>query len=306
MSRPNWKAGAFAALLFPFACASLPGIEHTIDMFQSAFLPQTLEIDLGDSVRWVWQKGTHTVTSGLPNGAPGTPDEPGTLFDGVVDASNTSFSLTFDSTRKGGYPFFCRQHPNQIGFIEISSGEISVRIAVVDNVFNPDEAFIFEGDSIRWEHEPNEGFHTVTSGLSSNPGDNPAALFDEESSNALPVFVFRFEDAGDYPFFCRPHEEMGMRGRIHVQEKFVRGDASGDGKVDISDAVAVLNVLFLGAVARCCDDALDANDDGAIDIADPVFMLQSLFIEGTKIPPPYPLAGGDRTDDALQCCHRDV
>ena len=97
-----------------------------------------------------------------------------------------------------------------------------------------------------------------------------------------------------------------MRGRIHVQEKFVRGDASGDRKVDISDAVAVLNVLFLGAVARCCDDALDANDDGTIDIADPVFMLQSLFIEGTKIPPPYPLAGGDRTDDALQCCHRDV
>jgi len=280
--------------------------DHTIDMYQNAFLPQTLEIDLGDVVGWLWQKGSHTVTSGLPDGAPGTPAEPGALFDGVVDEAHPLFRLAFNESREGGYPFFCRQHPNQIGFIEISTGEISVRIAVVDNVFNPEEAFIFAGDTIRWEHEPNEGVHTVTSGLSSSPGDNPGALFDEELSNALPVFVYRFEDAGDFPFFCIPHEHMGMKGRIHVQEKFVRGDATGEGNVDISDAVAILNFLFLGGSVRCCDDALDANDDGAIDIGDPVFTLNFLFIGGAKIPPPYPLAGGDRSDDALLCCHRDV
>ena len=274
-------------------------------MFREAFLPQSLTIELGDTVRWAWQRGTHTIASGLPTGAPGTPDEPGALFEGPVDEVNTSFTHSFTEFQRDGFSFFCRQHPEQIGFIQISSGEVSVRIAVVDNVFNPEEVYIFEGDLVRWEHEPNEGLHTVTSGLSSEPAEKPGELFDEESSDALPVFVFQYFEVGDYPFFCRPHEEMGMKGKVHVQEKFVRGDASGDGVVDISDAVKILNFLFLGGPARCCEDALDANDDGAVDIGDPVFALNFLFLGGAKIPAPYPLAGGDRTEDSLICCHRD-
>lgn len=275
-------------------------------MFSGAFLPQTVTIELGDAVLWAWRGGSHTVTSGLLGGAPGTEDEPGFFFDATVDAAHPAFRSTFDRFRPEGFPFFCRMHPEQVGFVQISSGEIGFRIAVVDNVFNPEEAFVFEGDSVRWEHEPNEGFHTVTSGLSSRPENDPGALFDEESSDALPVFVYRFEAAGDYPFFCIPHEDMGMKGMIHVQEKFVRGDASGNGIVDISDAVRTLDFLFLGGKIRCCDDALDSNDDGAVDIGDPVFTLNYLFIGGARIPTPFPLAGGDRTVDGLLCCHRDA
>lgn len=302
---PTARAVAFTLGLL----AGFPGPTHaetkSIDLFQSAFLPQSVRIQVGDEVVWVWQKGTHTIASGRPDGEPGSPDEPGKLFEAVVDESHPELRYTFTEPRDGGYPFFCRQHPEQLGFVEIDRGEVSHRVAVVDNVFNPEDLYVFSGDTVVWEHEPMEGFHTVTSGLSSDPADRPGELFDEESSDALPTFSYQYLEGGDFPYFCRPHEHMGMRGRIHVQEKFVRGDASGEGTVDISDAVSVLNYLFLGGQARCCSDALDANDDGAIDIGDPVFALNFLFLGGARIPAPYPLPGGDRTEDTLLCCIGD-
>src|SRR5688572_11879048 len=239
--------------------------EHTIEMFQSSFLPQAVEVNPGDTVKWVWRRGVHTATSGLPDGLPGTPDEPGAIFDAVVDEANPVFSHTFEEPRPGGFPFFDREHPSQIGFVQISSGEISLRVAVVDNIFNPQEAFIFEGDSIRWEHEMNEDFHTITSGLSSLPEDDPGLLFDEESSDLNPIFSYRFDATGSYPYFCIPHEFMGMNGIVQVQTRFVRGDTTGEGRVDLSDAISTLNFLFLGAAARCCDDAFDANDDAVVN-----------------------------------------
>ena len=50
--------------------------------------------------------------------------------------------------------------------------------------------------------------------------------------------------------------------------KFRRADANADGQDDISDAVAVLNFLFVGSNKIPCEQAGDANDDGKIDIAD--------------------------------------
>jgi hypothetical protein len=58
--------------------------------------------------------------------------------------------------------------------------------------------------------------------------------------------------------------------------QFIRGDANGDGKVDISDAYVVLN-SFNGAQPIPCMDAADANDDGVVDISDSVFTLNFLF-----------------------------
>ena len=81
---------------------------------------------------------------------------------------------------------------------------------------------------------------------------------------------------------------------------FVRGDANGDGRLDVSDAVKMLRVLFAG-VATDCEDALDANDDGTMDIADAVYVLAYLFGGGTEIPAPFPAPGEDPTDDGLGC-----
>jgi hypothetical protein len=65
--------------------------------------------------------------------------------------------------------------------------------------------------------------------------------------------------------------------------KALRADANDDGGIDISDALFILNWLFLGGPAPACPDAADANSDRRRDISDAAFVLAFLFTGG---PPP--------------------
>ncbi len=84
---------------------------------------------------------------------------------------------------------------------------------------------------------------------------------------------------------------------------FRRGDANGDGVVDIADPLFLEAELFAGGSASPCRDASDANDDGFVDIADDITILSYLFIGGATPPAPGPLScGADPTDsDPLDC-----
>ncbi len=82
---------------------------------------------------------------------------------------------------------------------------------------------------------------------------------------------------------------------------FVRGDVNDDGRLDISDPVAVLFDLFVTPSKLVCKDAMDANDDGRVDISDAVHSLNFLFLGGAPQPRPYPLPGPDLTLDRLHC-----
>jgi hypothetical protein len=82
---------------------------------------------------------------------------------------------------------------------------------------------------------------------------------------------------------------------------FVRGDANGDGKRDISDAVYELDFLFKGGPAVPCKDAADANDDGKLDLSDAIRLLGFLFQGTASLPAPFPGPGLDPTADALGC-----
>lgn len=84
--------------------------------------------------------------------------------------------------------------------------------------------------------------------------------------------------------------------------RFRRGDATGDGEVNITDPIATLSFLFTGGAPLGCEDAGDANDDGRLDISDAVTTLNYLFLGGASIPAPGPSAcGEDPSDDDLTC-----
>lgn len=96
-----------------------------------------------------------------------------------------------------------------------------------------------------------------------------------------------------------------MKGTVHVQRFFVRGDTGGDGQVDLSDAVRTLGVLFLGTPPPACLDAMDSNDDGKLELTDAVYTLGFLFLGGPPLLPPFPRPGPDRTEDELLCLEGD-
>ncbi len=93
---------------------------------------------------------------------------------------------------------------------------------------------------------------------------------------------------------------------IHQQEgpllqEFIRGDASWDGSIDISDAILTLTVLFNCTQICSCPDVLDVNDDSNTDISDPIYTLIYLFSSGSPPPAPFPGCGSDPTPDGLDC-----
>lgn len=83
--------------------------------------------------------------------------------------------------------------------------------------------------------------------------------------------------------------------------RFLRGDASGEGSLDISDAVVILQYLFEGTGELSCEDSADANDDGVVDISDALRTLFYLFLAGPAIPEPCADCGSDPTEDGLSC-----
>ena len=83
--------------------------------------------------------------------------------------------------------------------------------------------------------------------------------------------------------------------------EFVRGDANADTRVDITDAIRLLEHLFRGGVDVACPDAADANDDGMKDVSDVVMMLLRLFRAGAPFPDPTGVPDVDPTADDLFC-----
>ena len=112
---------ALAAI--PFAATATAQTTHTIGLLPISFDTPNIEIEVGDTVDWVWITGFHNVVSGV-----GSSD--GIFSSGApISQSGLVFSVTFDEAflaanpRPGNvYPYLCDVH---VGFGMI--GEIDVR-----------------------------------------------------------------------------------------------------------------------------------------------------------------------------------
>ncbi len=108
------------------------------------------------------------------------------------------------------------------------------------------------------------------------------------------------DDDGDTKADC---EDTDCAAAVNclLGTKFVRGDADVNGTLQLTDAVRILNVLFLGTGVILCDDAADSDDNGTIQLTDAVRILNVLFL-GTGVIPAPGVCGTDPTDtDALGC-----
>jgi hypothetical protein len=125
------------------------------------------------------------------------------------------------------------------------------------------------------------------------------------------VLLHRFEAPGDHTIALVAADGFGGEDRQPLtitvgdgpRALFRRGDANGDGGVDLSDAVYTLSFLFGGGPTPDCRDAADADDDQELSITDAIYSLGYLFLSGEPPPAPGPAScGDDPTADALPEC----
>ncbi len=94
-----------------------------------------------------------------------------------------------------------------------------------------------------------------------------------------------------------------IRRELSVQASFVRGDATADGSVNLSDAIYLLGHLFGPEREPLCLKTADANDDAAVNISDALAIIQHL-VGGVPMPPPSGCEP-DPTPDRLDCRRYD-
>lgn len=76
-------------------------VKHVIEVYNYRFEPSQLNINIGDTIQWVWKEGIHTTTSiSLPNG--------GLPWSQSLTSSSPSFKYVPVET--GSYGYYCQNH----------------------------------------------------------------------------------------------------------------------------------------------------------------------------------------------------
>ena len=98
---------------------------HPVSQTGFSFSPANITIDGGDTVRWIWSGGDHTVTEG-----PGPIPAGGEAFNSLLAGSVPVFAVKFDTKflfenpRPGNvYPYYCIPHFafNMLGTVTVVS-----------------------------------------------------------------------------------------------------------------------------------------------------------------------------------------
>ena len=81
-------------------------------------------------------------------------------------------------------------------------------VQVTDFAFTPKDITIQAGDTVRWENAPGGAPHNVVANDSS---------FSSGAAMSSFTYEFTFNSGGNHPYFCLPHQGLGMVGSVTVQ-----------------------------------------------------------------------------------------
>jgi len=160
-----------------------------------------------------------------------------------------------------------------------------------------------QGGTVVFTWHNMEAYYDVLK-IQRNGNDVPGIIYGDDSAaltGGLTPGRYTFELVAE----LEGYRSSGITCEVEITgppPEFKRGDANGDGSVDVADAVFLLQYLFGGGPSALCEDSADTNDDGGLDISDAVAILVYLF-GGGSIPDPGPeTCGPDPTPDDLLSC----
>lgn len=137
-------------------------------------------------------------------------------------------------------------------------------------------------------------------GFSCNPNTIQLLHFEDTDADGLEdswVDVTTSNDTVNQ-IVCGVVDSLSLFG-VFQPTTFVRGDSNADGRIDIADAVYVLQWLFQGGPEPPCLEAADVDDVPTMtpghdsDVSDAIYVLQYLLLGGPRPPGPFPACGSD-------------
>jgi len=103
-----WNPRIFPAVtVLAATCAITPlavGELHVVEQVGLDFVPAQITAEPGDTIRWVWSSGTHTVTSGAGCAFDGL------YFDEPLTAANPLVQWQVPAELEGELEYYCKPH----------------------------------------------------------------------------------------------------------------------------------------------------------------------------------------------------
>lgn len=103
MTRGSLRWCGVVVMGFAGAATAWGQVVHTVNQVDMEFIPANITIAQGDSVKWVWSSGIHTVTHGNP-----CTRDSNFLFDAPLNMNARTFQFQFNTP--GIYNYFCTPH----------------------------------------------------------------------------------------------------------------------------------------------------------------------------------------------------
>jgi plastocyanin len=172
------------------------GAVHTVDVMQNSFSPATLEISVGDSVRWVNRFDMfHTTTSSAPI----------PLWRALLLDEEDEFTFPFNSP--GTFPYRCEFHPGMTGTIIVTSGNAAPTVSIVKPAH---DARFFAPATFTIEAEASDSDGTVTR-VQFFANLNPIGSATNAVNSRFSITVSGLEP-GDYVLSAQATDNAGATG----------------------------------------------------------------------------------------------
>jgi plastocyanin len=168
---------------------------NTVDVtvapnFSLTFSPSTVNILVGDTVRWTWAAGGHTVTSGSPCTVDSAYCSPNDTNCSTAATSNTGAVYTHTFNQAGTFSYFCRIH---CGFGMTGTVNVTAPFVMITSVTHNANGFTISGltnpnTTITIQSSPD----LVTQFQSLSPTTaNASGVFTFTDMTALPMRFYR-------------------------------------------------------------------------------------------------------------------
>ncbi|KNC98513.1 uncharacterized protein SPPG_06209 [Spizellomyces punctatus DAOM BR117] len=268
MKAPAFIAAAALAVAAPLASAQ---ITHEVTVAagkQQVYQPNSLQIAVGDTVKFTWAGGPHTVTQMGNNGDACSPLVGG-VDSGKLNVTGT-FALRFNTP--GGRLFGCTvgQHcangmkmnidvlqagaspsappPTQTGAPAPGASDTPVVIKVGANglTFEPKEVNVAPGTWVKWEFAA--ATHNVKQVADPNSCDPMAGGFASANLNAGASFMQQFTQPGPNYYVCtfNQHCSKGMKGTVNVQGAGGTPTQGGNNPTGSTSGAATTHTITVG------------------------------------------------------------
>ncbi len=195
-----------------------------------------------------------------------------------------TFSWTADCTEYGSYTAYFKASDGK-GGLDLESVSIQVNVTIhsdtiTDTVYAGVPDTISPCEVVSWVYVSGTAAqtdsHTVTS--------DSSGLFDSGIMHPGDTFSYLFEDKGTFRYHCQVHPADSGAVIVGINK---RGDANGNGIINLADIIYLVNYVFKGDTAPnpiCLGDA--NNTGGSPNLSDIIFLVNFVFKGGLAPTPP--------------------